>query len=139
VDGHERSVREGGKTEVEVLKRDGVVDGDGNVVRRGGESKKTSIRRGIRMINHGFIKDNMLGSLDSLRFLIVINYILESLGKTKKNAGASIREQLVGSSWASGKSINATTKHTKGTEIRFMARADFKWRRGTSAMWSNVV
>jgi hypothetical protein len=68
VDGHERSVRERGKTEVEVLKRDGVVDGDGNVVRRGGESKKTSIRRGIRMINHGFIKDDMLSGLDSLRF-----------------------------------------------------------------------
>jgi hypothetical protein len=91
------------------------------------------------MIDHGFIKDDMLGSLDSLSVLIVINNILKSLGKTEKNAGACIREKLVGSSWASGKSINSTTKHTKGTKIGFVAGAELSWRRGIVAMWGDII
>jgi hypothetical protein len=47
-------------------------------------------------IIHGFIKGNMLSSLDSLSFHVKVQNILHSLGEAKEDTNTGIRESNIG-------------------------------------------
>jgi hypothetical protein len=59
---------------------------------------------------HGFIKGDMLSSLDSLSLHIKVQNILHSLGEAKEDTNSCIREGSVRAFGTRGKSINTAAK-----------------------------
>jgi hypothetical protein len=94
---------------------------------------------GKRNIEHGFIKDSMLSSLDDVGLQIAIENVLGSAGKTKKDSSTSIRESLVRSLGASRKSIDSAAKSAEIGQQRFNATTDFERTLGIISMNNDIV
>jgi hypothetical protein len=75
---------------------------------------------------HGFIKGDMLSSLDSLSLHIKVQNILHSLGEAKEDTNTCIREGSIRAFGTRGKSINTAAKNAKVSEIRFLTSLDLK-------------
>jgi hypothetical protein len=88
---------------------------------------------------HNLIKGNMLSHLDSRGNGVKVENVLHDLGVTKKNTNAGVRNKMVRTTRASGKSINAATKDTKEAEVGFSTKADLKRGSGTGTMDSHIV
>ena len=102
-------------------------------------SEKTSIGGLIGNILHGFIKSDMLRSLDVLRFDVIVDGIFHGLGVAEEDASARIRDSLIRTFLTGGQSIDAAAKDTQKTKMGLLAGTDLIRRCFGITMNSDVV
>ena len=101
-------------------------------------TKVLNVQRWILAVSHGFIKSNVLGSLDDATLNIDMMGIAHRLLVSEENAGSCMDIKL-GVTVVKRKGINATAEHTEKADVNALPCAKGNGSFTAVATWKAIV